>query len=48
MVYLVNRFGKSSLIQLLCLAAESHPVREGLLNATAETLDALEQIGMRH
>jgi Peptidase MA superfamily len=42
-VYLVNRFGKSSLIRLLRLAAEGHPVREGLLRGTAETLDALER-----
>lgn len=42
-VYLVNRFGKSSLIQLLHLAAEGHPVREGLLRVTAETLDVLER-----
>ncbi len=42
-VYLVNRFGKSSLIQLLRLAAEGHPVREGLLRVTAETLNGLER-----
>jgi hypothetical protein len=42
-VYLVNRFGKSSLTRLLRLAAEGHSVRDALLRVAAETQDGLER-----
>jgi hypothetical protein len=42
-VYLVNRFGKSGVIQVLDLASEGHKVRDGLMSVTGQTLEGLDR-----
>jgi hypothetical protein len=43
MVYFVNRFGKSGLIELLNLASGGHNIPDALVKVTGQTLDGLER-----